>query len=122
MAQFDVIALKPLFGPPSIVPPLYNDIDLLVAVLTDVSAEDPTPAVPAHWIPSVHGTAPHVPDPESKHLWPGGRIVKEGVVRRDFIPPTSGGSSVHIHTENFSQQCTPGGQKETMRFRLQIVE
>lgn len=108
MAQFDIIALKTLFGPPSVVPPVHNDVDLLVTVLTNVSAEDPTPAVLAHWIPSVHRAAPHVPDPKSKHLWPGSWVIKKGVVRGDFILPSSGGSSVHIHTENFSQQCTSG--------------
>lgn len=111
MAQFHIIALKALFGSPSIVSSLDNNVNFLIAVLTHISTEYPAPAVAADQVSAVHGASPHVSDPIRIHLWPGAWVAEERVVRGDPVLLPTGVTSIDINAENFSQQSTPGLEK-----------
>lgn len=111
LAQFHVVALEALFGPPSIVSSFDNNVNLLVAVLTNIPAEYPTSAVAAHRVSTVHGASPHVSYPISKHLWPGTWVPEEWVVRGDSVWHATGVTSIHINAKHFSQKSTSGYQE-----------
>lgn len=68
VAQFQVIALKALFGSPSIVSSLHNNVNLLISVLAHISAEYSPPAITAHRVSAVHRAAPHISDAICEHL------------------------------------------------------
>lgn len=108
VAEFQVVALKPLFSSPSVVPSFHYDVDLLVAILTHVSTEDPASTGETPRISTVHGASPHVPDSVRVHLRSGARVADERVVRWDPVRPPTGLGTVHVQSENFPQQSTPG--------------
>lgn len=113
VAQFQIIALKPLLGPPAVVSSFHDDVNLLVAVLTHISTEDPPPAVTGHRVSTVHGAAPHVSHPVGVHLRSGARVTDEWVIRWDPVPPPTGVTSIHINAQCFSQQS--GSEQEKAR-------
>lgn len=112
MTQFDIVALKALFGSPSVVPSLHDDVDLLVAVLAHVSTEYPAPAVAGDRVSAVNRAAPHVPDAVRVHLGPRVRVTQEWVIGRDPVGLSIRGFPIHINAEGFSQQSTPGSKKQ----------
>lgn len=112
MAKFHIIALEALLSSPPVVSSFFDDVHLLVAVLSHVSAEYPASAVAAHRVAAVHGASPHVSDPVRKHLWPSPRVTDERVVGGDPVRPSTGAPpSIHINAESFSQQSAPGLKK-----------
>lgn len=111
VAQFHVIALKALFGSPSIVSSLHNDVNLLIAILTHISAEHPALAVATDQVPAVHRAPPHVSDPVCKHLRSGVWVTAKRVIRWDPVRLPAGVTSVYINAQCFSQQSTPGKEE-----------
>lgn len=108
VTQFHIIALKALFGSPSIVSSFHDDVNFLIAVLTHISTEYPAPAIAADRVSAVHRASPHVSDSICVHLWPGIWVTEEWVVRGGPVLLPTGVTSIYINAEYFSQQCTPG--------------
>lgn len=107
LAQLDVVALEALLRPPPVVSPFDDDVDFLVAVLTDVSAEDPAAAVAAHRVAAVQGASPHVPYAVCEHLRPSVQVSGERIVRWDPVRFPERVASIHIDAQHFAQQRTP---------------
>lgn len=118
LAQCPIIALEALFGPPSIVSSLHDNVNLLIAVLTNIATENPAPAIAADWVSAVHRATPHVSDSICKHLWPSTWLTEEWVIRWDPILLLTGDTSIHINTEYFSQQSSP--EKKSIGFIIII--
>lgn len=108
VAQFHIIAFKALFGSPSVVSSLHNNVNFLIAVLSHISTEYPAPAIAADQVSTVNRASPHVSDPICKHLWPSIWVTEEWIIRGDPVLLPTGVTSIYINAEYFSQQSTPG--------------
>lgn len=115
MTKLCVVAFKPLLCFPAVVPSFNNEVNFLEPVLPDIPTEYPPSPLFCGRVPSVHRTAPHIPDPVGINLWAGFGIRHEWIIRRDAVRFSIGASSIHINPQHFPQQCTPKekAEKET---------
>lgn len=112
VAQFQIVTLEALLGSPAVVSSFFYNVDFLVAVLANVSTEDPSSAVSAHLVSTVNRAAPHVSDAIGINLRASIWISHKGVIWGDPVRPPTGVTSIYINTKYFTQQSTPGGEKE----------
>lgn len=86
VTKFFVITCKPFLGSPAVIAAFHNEVNLFKPVLAHVPTEYPASTLVRDGVPSVHSTAPHVPNPIGIDGGVGPWLRNKRIVRGDSVP------------------------------------